>query len=258
MTPRSPENVAAERPLKFGHPARVIDQWRKRVRQAIVAGAKTPFYLFSPEPVAARLAVMDRLKWGCPAVHWYSTKTQPLEPQLRWWQAQDRPAEVVSALELQMVRRCGFRVDQILVNGPAKHHWLPDLAEARMRVNFDSPAELAALLPRALRQHWRVGIRLLTNAEFDPDRPESPTQFGFTPEEAVQAIRRLKKAGIEPQVLHFHLRTNLSDPSNHRQALAQAAQFCQAAAWWPRHLDVGGGLPPPRSCGEVRCSRRYR
>lgn len=242
-------SVSVATPLRFGHPPAVVAGWRRRVGQALQAGARTPFYLFSPEPVAAQLAVFEALRWTRPATHWYSTKTQPLEPQLRWWQAQGRPVEVVSALELELVRRCGFPVDRILVNGPAKHHWLPSLASPGMRVNFDSPTELAALLPWARRQQWRTGLRLLTQAEFDPERPEFPTQFGFTPEEAHRALRRLQRAGCAPEVLHFHLRTNLPDISSHRQALRETAAFCRSAVWWPRCLDLGGGLPPPHTLG---------
>ena len=199
--------------------------------------------------MAERLATLDALKFGRPAAHWYSTKTQPLEPQLRWWRAQGRPAEVVSEAEWRLVRRCGFPISSILINGPAKHHWLPTVAEPGMRVNFDSPAELAALLPLALRWHWRVGLRLLTQAEFDPERPEFPTQFGFEPAEAAAALRRLRVAGITPEVLHFHLRTNLPDPTSHRHALTEVASFCRTVGWWPRCLDLGGGLPPLHTFG---------
>lgn len=219
------------------------------MRQALEAGASTPFYLFSPRPVEEQLGKLEALDFGRPATHWYSTKTQPLAPQLRWWRDRGGPAEVVSAAELRLARACGFPTDRILVNGPAKHHWLPALAEPGMRVDFDSPAELAALLPLARRQRWRTGLRLLTGAEFDPENPAFPTQFGLTPDEATAALRRLRRAGVPPEVLHVHLRTNLADTAAQRQALAEMAAFCRAVGWWPRCVDIGGGLPPPYTLG---------
>lgn len=241
--------VPPGRPLVFGHPPEVLAHWRQRVRQALVAGARTPFYLFSPAPVAAQLQRFDALNFGRPATHWYSTKTQPLPAQLRWWREQGRPAEVVSAAEWRLVRDCGFPVDQILVNGPAKHHWLAAVSEPGLRVNFDSLAELTALLPLARRDRWRTGLRLLTQAEWDPEHPQFPTQFGLTPEEAVVALRKLQRAGLNPEVLHFHLRTNLTDTAAQRQALTEVAEFCRKANWWPRCVDIGGGLPPPHTLG---------
>lgn len=237
------------RSLCFGHSRSIIEGWRARVGRALEAGANTPFYLFSPAPVAAQLEVFEALNFGRPATHWYSTKTQPLAPQLRWWREQGRPAEVVSAEEYRLVRDCGFPVDRILINGPAKHHWLSAFSEPGMRVNFDSLAELAALLPLARRHRWRVGLRLLTDAEFDPERPEFPSQFGFTRPEAATALRRLQRAGLTPEVVHFHLRTNLRDTAGHRQALAEVAAFCQAVGWRPHCVDVGGGLPAPHTLG---------
>ncbi len=237
------------RPLVFGHPPGVIPAWRARVREALTAGATTPFYLFSPAPVAEILQRFEALNFGRPATHWYSTKTQPLAAQLRWWRNQGRPAEVVSESEWRLVRECGFPVDQVLINGPAKHHWLPAVCADGMRVNFDSLAELTALLPYARRHRWRTGLRLLTAAEFDPEQPDFPTQFGLTPDEAALALRRLQRAGLTPEVLHFHLRTNLSDTAAHRQALAEVAAFCRSVQWWPRCVDVGGGLPPAHTLG---------
>lgn len=245
-----PESPPDRRPgPRFGHDPVTLALWRSRVRRTLAAGAATPFYLFSPEPVRLQLTILAKLNFGRPATHWYSTKTQPLAPQLCWWRQQGRPAEVVSAAELNLVRQCGFSTENILVNGPAKHHWLPALSAAGMRVNFDSLAELSDLLPLAKRQRWRVGLRLLTQAEFDPENRGFPTQFGFTETEAAAALRRLLRAGLNPEVLHFHLRTNLPDTAGYRQALAEAAAFCRSVRWWPRCLDIGGGLPPPHTFG---------
>ncbi len=232
---------------EFGHSNDVIAGWRRAVGAALDLGAKTPFYLFCPNSVADRLGQLDALDFGRPVRHWYSCKTQPLAAQLRWWNRTGRGAEVVSEAEFHLAAGCGFDTDRLLVNGPAKYRWLPEISRSRLRVNFDSPTELRELLPVAIRDHWRLGIRLRTPEEFDPGAPELPTQFGFEPSEAVSAIRLLRKQGLEPETLHFHLRTNIVNADCHARALASVVEMCQAARFCPKYLDIGGGLPPPHT-----------
>jgi diaminopimelate decarboxylase len=210
--------------------------------ESLRRGARTPFYLFASEPVADRIAELEALDFGRPARHWLSCKTQPLPALLRWWRTTGRPIEVVSEFEFRMARAAGF--DEILVNGPAKHRWLPAVAHRGLRVNFDSPTELAALLPLARRQGWKTGLRILTGEEFDPAEPTQPTQFGFAPDEVAPAIATLRRAGIEPAVAHFHLRTNIARPTIYRRAIREVLAICRAAGWEPPILDIGGGLPP--------------
>ena len=198
--------------------------------------------------------------------HWLSCKTQPVAPLLRWWREQGRPIEVVSEFELRAALAEGFAPQNILLNGPAKHRWLtqfdgaPVSGPARLEhlragsetgaptlrelaVNFDSPAELAALLPLAKKWNWRCGVRLNTSEEFDPENPQFPTQFGFTPEEAVTALKKLLRARARVETLSFHLRTNISSAQIYQRALAEVAEVCRAAKFEPEVLDLGGGLP---------------
>ncbi len=228
----------------FGHPPGLVAWWRRLASRALAAGARTPFYLFSAEPFTGRIAELESLDLGRPATLWLSCKTQPLAPLLRWWAAQGRPIEVVSEFEFRGAIAEGFPPERILVNGPAKHRWLPGVSVRGIRVNFDSPAELAALLPLARRHHWRTGLRLRTAGETDPEFPDSPTQFGFERDEVSAALRRLGKAGLKPETLHFHLRTNVPDPGFFDRALSEVAELCGQIGWRPQNLDTGGGLPP--------------
>lgn len=235
----------AAQPTDFGHPPRVLAFWRRLVRDALATGTPTPFYLFSADPVAEALAELRMLESApVPVRHWLSCKTQPVAPLLRWWRRQGRPIEVVSEFELLAARHEGFTTDDILINGPAKHRWLPRVAAPGMRVNFDSPGELKALLPLAKQLEWRAGLRLRTSLEHDPEHPEFPTQFGFEPDEAAAALVTLKRAGVPVETLHFHLRTNVAKAAIYERALREAHAFCAAANWWPAFLDCGGGLPP--------------
>lgn len=266
--------------LNFGHPPEAVDFWKRLAREALSLFTPTPFYIFSALPVAEKIAELDQALAGAGLQsapgshqskvhcrHWLSCKTQPVAPLLRWWREQGRPIEVVSEFELRAALAEGFAPQDILVNGPAKHHWLPDIgapstASARLKsqrqragsetgapilrelsVNFDSPAEFAALLPLAKKLNWRCGVRINTSEEFDPENPQFPTQFGFAPDEAVSALRKLLRAKARVETVSFHLRTNVSSAQIYQRAVAEVAEVCRAAKFSPQFLDVGGGLP---------------
>lgn len=239
----------------FGHPRPVVAGWRRWVSRAIRAGAGTPFYLFRAQPVAERVAEIEGLDLGRPATAWLSCKTQPLPELLRWWRRSGRPVEVVSELEFRAALEAGFPAGRILVNGPAKHRWLPRVAVRGLHVHFDGPSELAALLPAARRMAWTVGLRVRTPGETDPENPAFPAQFGFEPDEVPEALRRLRRAGLEARSAHFHLRTNVPEPGVYREALAGLAALCGRLGWHPSSVDCGGGLPPRHTLDRsgVRC-----
>lgn len=244
--------------LDFGHPAETLRFWKRLVREALRLSGTTPLYVFSAQPVAERITELEAAFMDAgfssalrtphstfPLVrHWLSCKTQPLRPLLRWWRGRGGDIEVVSEFELRAALTEGFTPGRILVNGPAKHHWLPRLPLRGLSVNFDSAAEIKALLPLAKRLNWRVGVRICTREEFDPENPEWPTQFGFTPDEVTKAFKQLRRADVEPETVHFHLRTNVASPAVYERAIAEVAAVCRAARVSPKFLDVGGGLPP--------------
>jgi len=221
--------------------------WAPLVRQCLLT-APTPFYLFSIEPIRVALAelhkVTDPLPF--PTKHWLSLKTQPVRPLLQWWHKQDFGIEVVSEFELLAALREGFLPEKILVNGPAKHHWLPRHPIHGLRVNLDSLQELSFLAPLVKSLDWSLGIRFLTDEEFDPEEPACATQFGLTPDEAAIALKRLLRLELKLETVHFHLRTNVSSISSYQRAFTQVADICRQFRFKPRHLDCGGGWPPHR------------
>jgi diaminopimelate decarboxylase len=240
---------------QFGHPPETIEFWKRLVTETLSL-VPTPCYVFSSEPVAERIAELDqelvRAGFKLPATarpgqisirHWLSCKTQPVAPLLRWWREQSRPIEVVSEFELRAALACGYSPENILVNGPAKHPWLTAFDLPQLTVHFDSEAELKSLLPLAKKQNWRVGIRILTGEEFDPENPQYPTQFGFEPNSAVAALRKLLHSKVRLETVHFHLRPNISATRIYQQAIAEVADICQTAKFSPRCLDIGGGIP---------------
>lgn len=260
--------------LDFGHTSETIEFWKRLVREALLLSTPTPLYVFSALPIAERVTELDAAltnagfqsaivnrKSKISFRHWLSCKTQPVAPLLRWWREQGRGIEVVSEFELRAALAEGYAPENILVNGPAKHLWLAGVQASacsgntlkrelqrtvplrNLSVNFDSSAELAALLPLAKKLNWRCGIRILTNEEFDPENPQLPTQFGFTPDEAVTAIKKLQRAKVRLETVHSHLRTNVSSVAIYERAIAEVAEICREAKFNPLHLDIGGGIP---------------
>jgi len=238
--------------LDFGHSPGTIKFWKRLVREALSLSSPTPAYVFSAFPISERICELEnafaaagfgtknsKLK----IQNWLSCKTQPVAPLLRWWRGQNRPIEVVSEFELRAALAEGFASENILVNGPAKHHWLSQFKLRGLSVNFDSPAELAKLLPSAKKLNWRCGVRILTGEEFDPENPQFPTQFGFTPDETLAALKKLLRAKVRTETIHFHLRTNVSAVAIYERAIAEVAEVCRAAKFSPLHLDIGGGIP---------------
>ncbi len=228
----------------FDHPPADLKFWCDLARP-LLAGQPTPFYLFSVTPIQAALAELDKHFGRLPVRHWLSCKTQPLRPLFRWWREQGRPVEVVSEFEFLAARAERFPAESILVNGPAKHRWLPRHAVPKLRVNFDSPNEAAELADLARAQNWIVGLRLHTREEHDPAHPELPTQFGMTADEALLVLRLMHRIRVNFQTVHFHLRTNVASADVYAHALAEVADLCRSAGFAPRFVDCGGGFPPP-------------
>ena len=225
--------VARRLQPSFQHPPEARRFWRGLVK-ALLREGSTPFYVFSVAPVRQALAELDAHFGQLTVRHWLSCKTQPLRPLLQWWRREGRPIEVVSEFEFRAALAEGFAPENILINGPAKQRWLPSVARRGLRVHFDSPAEAKQLAPLAQRLGWSCGVRLLTREEFDPESPDFATQFGFTPDEAVVALKKLRRAGVKLETVHFHLRTNVASHTIYERALAHAAEICRARH---RHRD---------------------
>ncbi len=167
----------------------------------------------------------------------------------QWWQKLGRPIEVVSEFEFRAALAEGFTAERILVNGPAKHRWLPTCAVKGLWVNFDSVNEVKTLAPLAKKLKWRVGLRVRTGEEYDPETPEFPTQFGLEPEDVGEAIKTLNRHKLPVEVLHFHLRTNVAEAVHYRCALLELRALCTQHSLKPCFIDCGGGFPPEHVIG---------
>src|SRR5207244_4719330 len=121
-------------------------------------------YVYSAQPIAERISELDAAltaagfqsaignrKSKIVFRHWLSCKTQPVAPLLRCWREQNRDIEVVSEFELRAALAEGFAPENILVNGPAKHHWLSQFcgAPSTSSARFKKTSQHAELVPGA-------------------------------------------------------------------------------------------------------------
>jgi diaminopimelate decarboxylase len=228
--------------------------WR-RIAEQVVDLCGTPSYITRQRPIEAAVAVLE-CGYGVRVRCWLSFKTHPLPALLTWWRSTGRGVEVVSEAELVTARQAGCSADELLVNGVAKHAWLHRHAIPRLRVHFDSPREIEALLPLALECGWRVGIRVHVPDERDARDGHFGGQFGMNADEAVASLRRLLQAGAAVESIHFHLGQAHQDATAYSRAVAELAHVCRAASYRPRFVDLGGGLPSISDAGPALAGLR--
>lgn len=219
-----------------------LDVWRALTRAAVDRFG-TPCYVARWPPVDAAAAVLENLSVRVPIRCWLSFKTHPLPALARRWVHSGRGVEVVSEHELATVLEQGCPTDRILVNGVAKHHWLPRWDAPDLRVHFDSPTEVRELAPVAARRRWRVGVRIHAPDERDARDPHFSGQFGMTGGEAEASLSDLRAAGCAIDSVHFHLGQQRLAAGSFTRAVVHVRSICQRANVEPRVVDCGGGLP---------------
>lgn len=235
---------AAPSPLPLEGRAHTAFPWLDVIQQALGKWS-TPFYLNAWIPVREALEELAPLSnLGVPVRHWLSVKTQPVKPLLMTWGRElGFGAEVISPFELLAAREAGFSGDDILVNGVAKHTWLPrDLPG--LRVHFDSPEEVRAIGPERLRA-YRLGARCHIESGHNPSDPTIGGQFGMLASELEQTNDFLRRHGLALEGLHFHLRSSIIDPQIYASALERTLAMGEAAGITPTYVDCGGGFPSP-------------
>ena len=245
-----------------------MDSWDDIVDRALQI-EQTPMYVMSwphVEEALQELMQAGAVAGGPPVRHWLSFKSQPLPELVRSWRAAGHGVEVVSEFELLAAQAEGFDVDQIVVNGVAKHAWLEPRSQARLRVHFDSLEEVKALCRVALADRWRIGLRVHVSQEHDPDDPNFGAQFGLNAEECVVAYDLLRSAGLGIEGLHFHLRSNVENPSIYGEAISgnwlslldTQDSTPLPGLWWRcssgRRANAARRRTTIRSCGLLRSS----
>ena len=225
------------------------DRWRRAVQDAIQL-VGTPCFVVAAPIIAANLRRLESLFEGLPVRHLLSTKTLPMRPLLEMWNRRSLGIDVVSECELVAALDVGFPPHRILVNGVAKHEWLPRYPLPGLRVHFDSVHEAKSLSGQARAYNWSVGLRLNLprSIEFDPDEPRFGTQFGLTVTEAAEVSRHLDTAGVRVDGVQVHIGTDVRDVEGYQQAIIWARNHTAELGLTLRYLDVGGGVPTADTC----------
>ena len=225
------------------------EPWRAILSRA-VSTYDTPCYITRAHPIGAALTELECGDHGV-VRQWLSVKTHPLPPMIKWWTKSGRGVEVVSAVELEAALALGCAPPLLLVNGVAKHQWLPRYEVRGLRVHFDSTCEVDALLPIAIERGWRVGVRLHVPGERDAKDARFGGPFGMTADEGIASLVRLIDAGALVESVHFHLGQRPHDANAYTRAVEHVAAVCRRAAFRPRYVDCGGGLPSRGTASEA-------
>lgn len=217
------------------------NKWIELIRCALKK-YKTPFFLFSYNPVKDQLKSLNR-KIGDIGSNWFSLKTLPLRHLVKWWASQNLGIEVVSEYELRAVLQEGFPPEKIIVNGPGKQSWDINLWTNNLRVNFDSINEIESLASTALNRKWRVGIRFHSSIQKDPENAQFPDQFGIDSSNFRDCKKMLENSNISLNTIHMHLRSNIPNINHYNLALNELESVINNTNITLKCLDLGGGLP---------------
>ncbi len=206
---------------------------------------ETPFYLLWQEPFETALRKLSQSVGAATAIsvqQWYSFKTLPVPRMAEVARSMGLGIEVVSEFELETALTLGFPHDCILVNGVAKHAWLVQKIDF-LNVIFDSMTEVTQLGPRAHQLAWKIGLRVAVSNQRDADDPSYPAQFGLAVEDLGRADAVLRALGLTVDILHFHLRSNVSSTADYSLAISEIAAAVHKYNLSPKIVDIGGGLP---------------
>jgi diaminopimelate decarboxylase len=187
----------------------------------------------------------------------YSVKAFPSVGLLRLLHEEGLGADVSTAGELAFALRAGIPGERVVVHGNNKSDSeLAAAAEADAAyVVLDALDEVERAASAAVR---RVLVRVTPGIDVDT-HPSIGTahygsKFGLPPEQAVEALKAARAAGLDVQGLHVHLGSQLLELGAGRLAVdwvaAFAAECREELGWTPAVVDVGGGLGIPYAPGD--------
>ena len=179
----------------------------------------------------------------------YGVKAFPNVALLRLLAGEGLGADVSTLGELEFALRAGLPGDRLVVHGNNKSdEELRAAAEAGARfVVLDALDEVERAAAAGVR---RVLVRVTPGIEADT-HPAIRTahlgsKFGLPPEQALEAIRAARDAGLEVAGLHLHIGSQLLDTQAARTSVdwlgGFAAECRKELGWEPQVVDLGGGL----------------
>ena len=190
----------------------------------------TPLVVYCEETLRARAALFMRAAPGALVV--YGTKAFPNVAVMRLLAEEGFGADVSTLGELAFAQRAGIDGDRLLVHGNNKSdEELRAAAGAGALVVLDAldePERAAAAGVGRVLVRVTPGVVAETHEAIRTGHIGS--KFGLDPDDALEAVRRAREAGLDVEGLHVHVGSQLFDAQAHLLAIKLLADFSVAAA----------------------------
>ena len=179
----------------------------------------------------------------------YSVKALPNVAVLRLLAREGLGADVSTAGELEYALRAGVAAQRLVLHGNNKGDDEIERAAAA-GVGYLVVDALDDVQRAATAGIARVLVRVTPGIDADTHDAVRTghlgSKFGLPPDDALEAIRAARSAGLEVAGLHLHLGSHLRDSLAARMSVDWLAAFsadCRAQlGWTPALVDLGGGL----------------
>jgi diaminopimelate decarboxylase len=208
----------------------------------------TPLVVYCEQTLRAQARAYRRAAPDALVV--YGSKAFPNLALLRLFGEEGLGADVSTLGELELARRAGIPGDRLIVHGNNKSdEELRAAAEAEAAlVVIDAPDEVERAADAGVR---RVLVRVTAGIEADTHESirtgHLGSKFGLPPEDAADALRRARAAGLDAAGLHVHIGSQLLDTQAARMTVEWLGAFAASCrseldGWEPAVVDLGGGL----------------
>ncbi len=207
----------------------------------------TPLLVLCEETIRERARLFRRAAPAATVV--YGTKAFANVALLRILAEEGIGADVSTLGELAFAQAAGLDGPRLLFHGNNKSDAeLAAAGAAGALVVLDALDEPERAAAAGVR---RALVRVTPGVEAETPHEAIRTghrgsKFGLDPDDALEAIRLARAAGIEVEGIHMHVGSQLADPRAHLLAVEALAEFALRTKaeldWTPAVVDIGGGF----------------
>ena len=214
---------------------------------ALVTELGTPLVVYDEATILAAARAYRRAAPDARIV--YGVKAFPNVAILRLLANEGLGADVSTLGELELALHAGLSGEQLIVHGNNKSE--EELAAAaRAGAAFVVVDSLEEVERAATAGIERILVRVTPGVEADTHpsirTAHEGSKFGLPPEQAMEAIGRGRKAGLEVGGIHVHIGSQLLDTAAAMETVDWFGEFAARCrdeiGWTPAVVDLGGGL----------------
>jgi diaminopimelate decarboxylase len=179
----------------------------------------------------------------------YGVKAFPNAAILRLLASEGLGADVSTLGELELALHAGLRGEQLVVHGNNKSDEELEAAAwaGAAVVVVDSLDEVERAAAAGVE---RILVRVTPGVEADTHpsirTAHEGSKFGLPPEQAIEAVVRARKTGLDVAGLHVHIGSQLLDTKAALTTIDWVGEFAARCrdelGWAPEVVDLGGGL----------------